>query len=36
MKYRDPSPEILKIEQPVSSVKVGDIKLPKFQRPFVW
>jgi len=36
MKYRDPSPEILRIEQLVSGVKVGDIKLPKFQRPFVW
>lgn len=36
MKYRDPSPEILRIEQLVNGVKVGDIKLPKFQRPFVW
>jgi len=36
MKHRDPSPEILRIEQLVNGVKVGDIKLPKFQRPFVW
>jgi hypothetical protein len=37
MKYnRDPKPEILRIEELVSNVKVGDIKLPKFQRPFVW
>jgi hypothetical protein len=36
MKYRDPSPEILRIEQLVNGVKVGDIRLPKFQRPFVW
>jgi hypothetical protein len=36
MKYRDPSPEILRIEQLVNNVKSGDIKLPKFQRPFVW
>jgi hypothetical protein len=36
MKYRDPSPEILRIEQLVNGVKIGDIRLPKFQRPFVW
>ncbi len=37
MKYtRDPKPEILRIEELVNNVKVGDIKLPKFQRPFVW
>lgn len=33
---RDPKPEILRIEQLVGQVKTGDIKLPKFQRPFVW
>lgn len=36
MKYRDPKPEILRIEELVNGVKTGDIKLPKFQRPFVW
>lgn len=30
------SPEILRIEELVRRVKDGDIKLPKFQRPFVW
>lgn len=33
---RDPKPEILRIEELVGQVKTGDIKLPKFQRPFVW
>jgi hypothetical protein len=33
---RDPKPEILRIEELVNNVKTGDIKLPKFQRPFVW
>jgi len=33
---RDPSPEVLRIEQLVNQVKTGDIRLPKFQRPFVW
>lgn len=32
----DPKPEILRIEELVVKVKTGDIKLPKFQRPFVW
>jgi len=32
----DPKPEILRIEELVLKVKTGDIKLPKFQRPFVW
>lgn len=32
----DPKPEILRIEEVVTKVKEGDIKLPKFQRPFVW
>jgi hypothetical protein len=36
MQYRDPKPEIFRIEELVNGVKVGDIKLPKFQRPFVW
>jgi len=35
-KYRDPKPDILRIEELVRKVKSGDIKLPKFQRPFVW
>jgi len=30
------SPEILRIEELVRRVKDGDIKLPRFQRPFVW
>lgn len=36
MKYKDPKPDILRIEELVIGVKTGDIKLPKFQRPFVW
>jgi len=32
----DPKPEVLRIEELVQKVKIGDIKLPKFQRPFVW
>jgi hypothetical protein len=32
----EPKPEVLRIEQLVGGVKTGDIKLPKFQRPFVW
>ncbi len=36
MKYLEPKPEILRIEELVIKVKQGDIKLPKFQRPFVW
>ncbi|MBN2981570.1 DUF262 domain-containing protein [Cohnella algarum] len=32
----DPKPDILRIEELVLKVKTGDIKLPKFQRPFVW
>jgi hypothetical protein len=37
MEYnKDPKPEILRIEELVGNVKSGDIKLPKFQRPFVW
>lgn len=36
MKHRDPKPDILRIEELVKDVKSGDIKLPKFQRAFVW
>lgn len=36
MNYRDPKPDIQRIEELVTGVKNGDIKLPKFQRPFVW
>ncbi|MDQ0209040.1 DUF262 domain-containing protein [Alkalicoccobacillus murimartini] len=37
MSYKnDPKPEVLRIEELVINVKSGDIKLPKFQRPFVW
>jgi|GEM_PF-2700489 hypothetical protein len=32
MHYRDPKPEVLRIEELVSRVKDGDIKLPKFQQ----
>ena len=33
---KDPKAEIYRIEELVVKVKDGDIKLPKFQRPFVW
>lgn len=36
VRLKDPKPEIFRIEELVSRVKVGDIKLPKFQRLFVW
>ena len=36
MQGRDAKPEIPRIEELVRDVKIGDIKLPKFQRPFVW
>jgi hypothetical protein len=36
MNYRDPKPDIQRIEELVTGVKNGDIRLPKFQRPFVW
>lgn len=37
MAYKhDPKPEVLRIEELIINVKSGDIKLPKFQRPFVW
>src|SRR5690242_18441027 len=32
----EPKPETLRIEELVDRVKQGDIKIPKFQRPFVW
>lgn len=36
MSERDPKPEVLRLEELALQVKVGDIKLPRFQRPFVW
>lgn len=36
MRYNDPKPDIQRIEEIVTGVKTGDIKLPRFQRPFVW
>ncbi|RPK08312.1 GmrSD restriction endonuclease domain-containing protein [Priestia endophytica] len=37
MTYKhDAKPEVLRIEELIHNVKSGDIKLPKFQRPFVW
>lgn len=33
---KDPKPEILRLEQLAEMVKFGEIKLPRFQRPFVW
>ncbi|GAB2622782.1 DUF262 domain-containing protein [Novilysobacter erysipheiresistens] len=36
MQKRDPKPEIQRLEELAMSVKAGDVKLPKFQRPFVW
>lgn len=36
MKNRDPKPEIQRLEELVSSIRSGEIRLPKFQRPFVW
>jgi hypothetical protein len=36
LRRQDPKPEILRIEELVQRVKAGDIKLPKFQRIFVW
>ncbi len=36
MRYNDPKPDIQRIEEIVTGVKSGDIKLPRFQRPFVW
>lgn len=36
MSSRDPKPEVLRLEELALMVKAGDIKLPQFQRPFVW
>ena len=36
MQKRDPKPEIYRLEELALQVRSGDIKLPKFQRPFVW
>lgn len=33
---RDPKPEVLRLEELAIMVRDGDIKLPRFQRPFVW
>lgn len=33
---KDPKPEILRLEELALLVKSGEIKLPRFQRPFVW
>lgn len=36
MQIRDPKPEIMRLEELAVLVQTGDIKLPRFQRPFVW
>lgn len=36
MKLSDPKPEIQRIEELVTAIRSGEIRLPKFQRPFVW
>ena len=36
MQIKDPKPEIMRLEELALLVKSGDIKLPRFQRPFVW
>jgi hypothetical protein len=36
MSSKDPRPEIMRLEEVALLVKGGEIKLPKFQRPFVW
>lgn len=36
MSKRDPKPEVLRLEELALLVKSGEIKLPSFQRPFVW
>lgn len=33
---KDPKPEIMRLEELALLVRSGEIKLPKFQRPFVW
>ena len=35
-RIQEVQPEIVRIEELARRVKEGDIKLPKFQRPFVW
>lgn len=36
MRIRDPKPEIQRLEELVYAIRNGEIRLPKFQRPFVW
>lgn len=36
MRIRDPKPEVQRLEELVKEVRFGEIRLPKFQRPFVW
>jgi hypothetical protein len=36
MYKKDPVPDIQRLEQLVSDIRRGEIRLPKFQRPFVW
>jgi hypothetical protein len=36
MSQREPKPEVYRLEELAILVKAGDIKLPRFQRPFVW
>lgn len=36
MQVKDPKPEIMRLEELALLVQSGEIKLPRFQRPFVW
>ncbi len=36
MKIREVDPRVIRLEKLVRDVRTGDIRLPKFQRPFVW
>lgn len=36
MQVKDPKPEIMRLEELALMVRSGEIKLPRFQRPFVW
>ncbi|MBN8594089.1 MAG: DUF262 domain-containing protein [Anaerolineae bacterium] len=36
MKIGEVDPRIIRLEKLVRDVRSGDIRLPKFQRPFVW
>jgi hypothetical protein len=36
MRIRDPKPEIQRLESLVKEIRFGEVRLPKFQRPFVW